>query len=99
MRKQSIMRWGGYWWYPKQALARNKVGATHHMEHFLFDNCEIVTKRTRIEMRKWIADKYGYIKDREDLRTFPHFWRVPKAVRIKIEVRAAESSRRANEKK
>jgi len=41
--------------------------------------------RTRAEARAWILKNYGYIKTRKDLREPPHNWRVPLAVRVKVE--------------
>lgn len=39
---------------------------------------------TRRECREFIEQEYGYIRDRADLRSEPHCWRVPTAVRVKI---------------
>ncbi len=52
--------------------------------HLLFDNCLPVLFRTRAEARAYINEKYGYIRDREDLRRPPHSWRVPVAVRVRV---------------
>lgn len=39
---------------------------------------------TRRACRIWIEEKYGYIKQRPDLRREPHGWRVPTAVRVEV---------------
>jgi hypothetical protein len=67
--------------------ARVLWGAKWHdrnSEHLLNENCIPVIFRTRAESRVWIKDNYGYIRTREDLRTAPHWWRVPIAVRVQI---------------
>jgi len=72
--------WAGQWY------SRNRLdGVTRHI---LCENCLPVLFRTRRACREFIKDKYGYIKDREDLRTEPHGWRLPRAVKVKIEVLA-----------
>lgn len=39
---------------------------------------------TRREAREYIEKDYGYIKTRPDLRNAPHYWRLPKAVKVEI---------------
>ena len=41
---------------------------------------------TRREAREWTNEIYGYIRSRQDLRSEPHGWRVPKAVKIDVVV-------------
>ena len=41
---------------------------------------------TRREAGAYIKNKYSYIAKRKDLRTEPHGWRVPKAVRVQVSV-------------
>ena len=40
--------------------------------------------RTRRECRAFIVEKYGYINQRADLRTEPHGWQLPIAVRVEV---------------
>jgi hypothetical protein len=40
--------------------------------------------RTRRECRAYIEERYGDIRWREDLRTEPHGWRMPQAVRVTV---------------
>ena len=42
---------------------------------------------TRAEARRWIDRKYGYIRHREDLRSEPHGWFVPRPVKAKLDLR------------
>lgn len=46
--------------------------------------CRRLLFRSRSEARKFIADRYGYIKERPDLRAEPHGWRMPLAVRVRV---------------
>jgi hypothetical protein len=43
---------------------------------------EIRLFRTRREARAFIDMEYSYIRNRPDLRTEPHGWRMPRAVRV-----------------
>jgi hypothetical protein len=40
--------------------------------------------RTRRETRAYIEERYGYIRQRPDLRHEPHGWRLPTAVRVTV---------------
>jgi hypothetical protein len=71
------VRWGALW------HSRNTLGGD--FEHLLFENCSPVLFRTRREARKWIDDKYGYIRNRPDLKAEPHGWKIPTAVRVTVE--------------
>lgn len=42
--------------------------------------------RTRREARTFIATKYGYIKNRSDLRSGPHGWRLPQALKVVVTI-------------
>jgi len=39
---------------------------------------------TRRECRRYIEERYGYIRQRPDLRAEPHGWRMPRAVRVLV---------------
>jgi len=43
--------------------------------------------RTRAACRSYIDDRYGYIRERADLRAEPFGWRLPQAVRVTVAVR------------
>lgn len=50
---------------------------------------------TRELARAWINEHYGYIRTRPDLRSAPHFWRMPSAVRVLVTIRASASRGRS----
>jgi hypothetical protein len=58
-----------------------------HGEHFLFENYQPALFRTRRAAQAYIEERYGYIRARPDLRSNPHGWRMPKAVRVTVSVR------------
>ncbi len=71
--------WAGQWY------SRNKLdGITKHILYN--EHCLPALFRTRRECREYIKEKYGYIKDREDLREEPHGWRLPKTVKVEVRV-------------
>lgn len=41
---------------------------------------------TKRECKAFIDETWGYIKTRPDLRRAPHFWRLPKPVRVRVVV-------------
>ena len=75
---KSAVRWTGVW------RSRNALDGTS--THVLYENCIPVLFCTRKEVRAYIQEKYGYIKTREDLRSEPHGWRIPIAVRAEVVV-------------
>jgi hypothetical protein len=75
--KHFVVRWGGLW----RDRAKDECS-----EHLLFEDCIPVLFRTRQEARAYIERKYGYIKTRKDLRTHPHYWRLPVPVRVMTHV-------------
>ena len=44
---------------------------------------------TRREARAYRDKRYGYIREREDLKRPPHCWKLPQVVRIKMTVELA----------
>jgi hypothetical protein len=70
------MLWAGQW--------HSKSSLDGDVRHILYENCLPVLRRTRSEMREYIEQKYGYIRDRADLRQQPHGWRIPQAVKVEI---------------
>ena len=59
----------------------------HHEHLILFDwrTPSLQLFRTRAECRAWIEERYGYVRKRKDLQREPHHWRMPRAVRVKVE--------------
>jgi hypothetical protein len=43
--------------------------------------------RTKREAKALIDEKWGYIKDRPDLRAEPHGWRLPVPVKVEVIIR------------
>ena len=72
-----MIRWAARW------NSENKLDGERH--HIICCDCLPILFRTRAECRAWIAQGYGCIKNRPDLRREPHGWRMPTAVRVTIE--------------
>jgi len=68
--------WGALW--------RSHNNTDGIREHLLHENLLPVLFKTRAQARRFIAEKYGYIKQRDDLRREPHGWRMPIAVRVVV---------------
>ncbi len=73
-----ITRWGVEW------HAKNRVDGDRR--EFMWENGMPLLFRTRQLARSYIAQKYGYIRYRDDLRREPHGWRTPQAVRVIVEL-------------
>jgi hypothetical protein len=71
---ESALRWGVRW---------RQVGP-RPIEHLMYEDRLPVIFRTRAEARSWIDRKYGYIRERKDLKSAPHFWRMPSPIRVKV---------------
>lgn len=72
MRKpRPIQRWGLLWTF------RDAV----HLDAVLG---RVSLFRTREEARSFATHQYGYIRERKDLRSAPHHWQVPRAVRVTV---------------
>lgn len=72
-----------YWvprWYSKNKLDGERKRL------MLWDKGEFKLFRTRKKCEAWIKEHYSYIRDREDLRKEPHGWRLPKAVKVFVQV-------------
>ncbi len=73
-----VIRWGVLW------HSKNRLdGVT---EHLMCQEFVPVLFRTRRAARAWITSNSGYIAHRTDLRSEPFGWRLPKAVRVKVEI-------------
>ncbi len=64
-------------WHSKNNLDGEK-------RHILYESLLPALFRTRRECRTYIKDRYGYIAERPDLRSEPHGWRIPQAVKVEI---------------
>ena len=71
--------WAGQWY------SHNRLDGVR--KHILYgNNCLPVLFGTRKECREYIEKNYGYIKNRKDLREEPHGWRLPRAIKVNIEL-------------
>lgn len=78
--KLKVEAWGVLW------KSKNKLnGVSQHICRD--DNCVPALFNTRKEARKFIDLHYGYIRTRIDLQHEPHGWRIPKAVKVKVDVK------------
>ena len=79
MRKQrSIKRWGIEWYSKNRLDGESRYIMWEHGKPLLFD--------TRDEARCYNNKKYGYIRTRRDLKEEPHGWRMPKVVRVIVDI-------------
>lgn len=77
--KSITRRWAALW------TSRNLLDG--ETRHFLRDGGGLPELfKTRKDCRAWIRLHYGYIASRPDLRTEPHGWRVPRAVRVHVTI-------------
>jgi len=77
--KKSLIKWALLW--SDRSFSRKIVG-----KHFEFENCLPKFFNRRKEARDYVKEKYGYMKERKDLRTYPHFWRMPNIVKVHITI-------------
>lgn len=64
------------------------------------DTCHLIRRdlipvmfKTKRECKEWIDEHYRYIRDRTDLRTGNHCWRLPKPVKVQVQVLTAPEYR------
>jgi hypothetical protein len=67
------IRWGAQW-------------RTREFTHLMCQERIPVLFRTRADARKWIENNFGYIRTREDLKIAPHWWKMPIAVKVRVEI-------------
>ncbi len=70
-------RWAACW---------NSDGLDGPKEHIIGHLGMPALFKTRREARAFIAEHYGYIKNRPDLRAWPHGWRLPVPKRVTIAI-------------
>ncbi len=76
-------RWGIKW------ISDNRLEG--HKEHFTGTPEGWEVFRTRSEARNFRDARYGYIKDRPDLKAEPHGWKLPKVVKVIMTIREADA--------
>lgn len=67
--------WGIEW------HSRNRLGG--ETTHLMYSGLPLIFK-TRKQAREYIRKNWGYILCRQDLKSEPHGWRLPRPVRVKI---------------
>jgi hypothetical protein len=45
---------------------------------------------TRKDARRFASEQFGYIRERKDLRGAPHFWRMPRPVKVEVAYRVVK---------
>lgn len=74
-REGTNKRWGILW--------NSKNNLDGISEYLMWDYGTMpLLFKTRREAREYRNKKWGYIRDRKDLRIEPHGWRLPKIVRV-----------------
>ena len=65
-------------------------------KYLVHEQCVPRLFSTRQFARNYISLKYGYIKTRADLRSPPHNWRMPVAVKVTVLPNAGDVARPGN---
>jgi hypothetical protein len=60
-------------------------GDTRHF-NFIWNGAVPYLFRTRKEARLFVEERYGFIRDRKDLQAEPYGWRMPKPVKVRIDI-------------
>jgi len=60
-----------------------------YTERFLWDwkdpdRVSPILFRTRREARAFINERYGYIRERPDLKSEPHGWKCPRPIKVRV---------------
>lgn len=76
IQHESSVRWALLW--------RSDNWLDGRREHLVYDERVPVLFRTRQEARDWRDERYGYIRERPDLRREPHGWRLPLPVKVRV---------------
>lgn len=70
--------WGALW--------RSESRLDGVIEHLLHECGTPMLFSTRRETREWISLRFGYIRQRPDLRAEPFGWKTPTPVRVEVRV-------------
>jgi len=71
-----VQRWALEW--------RSVNALDGERRHLIFENRIPALFTTRAAARDFAQKRWGYIKDRPDLRREPHCWRMPRPVRVTV---------------
>lgn len=72
--------------YERWAILWRRSNRLDGYEEFIIGDGEgmPLTFSTRQETRDHIKQRYGYIRERKDLREEPHGWKMPTAVKVTL---------------
>lgn len=59
-------------------------------KHFIWEDMRPLLFVTKREAIKYAVAEYGFIRTRNDLRSPPHNWRMPRPVRVEVVLKQAE---------
>jgi hypothetical protein len=65
--------------------SRNKLDGDRRYLQWNLKQGGFLLFRTRAECRAYIEVEYGYLRDRPDLRREPFGWRMPQAVKVRVQ--------------
>ena len=74
----TLVRWGILW--QSESKLDGKV------EHVMWRDGHPLLFKSRHAARAYIRGNWGYIARRPDLRAEPHGWKVPKPVRVRVDL-------------
>lgn len=72
-------RWGLKW------VSENKLDG--RKEYIMWEHGQPLLFRTRQQARNSRDYRFGYIRNRPDLKGEPHGWRLPRPVRVEVIIR------------
>lgn len=81
--KRTNLCWAVRWESGKE---ENTSGRTEHLIGEANGTTQTDLFRTRAEAREWRDERYGYIRKRKDLLKAPHFWKIPRVVRVRVSI-------------
>lgn len=65
-------------------LWRSRNRLEGYREHVMFKDCRPLLFDTRRMALEYRDEKYGYIRNRPDLKAEPHGWRLPLPIKVKL---------------
>ena len=74
--QRRVIRWALKW------RSKNKIDGER--EFFMWNYQAPYLFATRREAREYRDKRWGYIRERPDLREEPHGWRLPKVVKVSV---------------
>ena len=81
MEARKVKKWGVLW--------RSENRLDGKTERFQWEAGKPLLFETRKQAREYIKQRWGYIREREDLKREPHGWKMPLAKKVLITLEAA----------